>query len=306
MHEIGLENISVQLGTIKALNHVSLSFKRGEIVLLAGPNGAGKSTLIKVLLGLVKPCEGHLKLNGKKSKVTNSFKSTIGYLPEAVAFTESLNGYQILKFFATARGVKKTRISEVLSQIGLTNAAKRAVRGYSKGMRQRLGLGVAILTNPALLILDEPTGGLDQEGLNVLWDVMKDCAKEDRTVLISSHDLTLLERRVSRICLMKNGSITSMGTPASLRFQAQLPLRVTFEMGEKDQEGSPFALAIKQWHKSLQLMFSEYQIQVDISPDDLMQLMDIKANHSASINRLRVEEPGLDMVYEYLLKETQP
>ena len=306
MNEIGLENVSVQLGLVKALDHVSISMKPGEVLLLAGPNGAGKSTLIKVLLGLVTPCSGNLVINGKIARVNNSFKESIGYLPENVAFAESLSGHEILKFFAAARGETRSRVTEVLDQIGLTKAAKRAVRGYSKGMRQRLGLGVAILTRPVLLILDEPTGGLDQEGLNVLWDVMETSLEETRTVLISSHDLTLLERRVSRVCLMENGCITTTGSPSDLRMLAQLPLRVTFELIEMCAEGNSFVQAIENWGKSVQLRFSEHKVQAEVSPVDLMQLMDIKARYSSSISRLRVEEPGLDMVYEALLKEARP
>src|SRR5690606_20909685 len=133
------------------------------------------------------------------SAVPNALRERLGYLPEAPALSENLTGRQVMRFFASARGVSSRRVEEVLERVGLAQAAGRSVGGYSRGMRQRLGLGVAILAEPDLLVLDEPTGGLDQQGLTLLWSVLAEWRERGRTVLVTTHDLALIERRADQL-----------------------------------------------------------------------------------------------------------
>lgn len=302
MKTIALHDLTVLFGDVRALNQISLTLNKCEVLLLAGPNGAGKSTLIKVILGLIKPTKGFLSLNGKKTHVTNAVKQCIGYLPEAVSFAEGLTGRQIMRFFAMARGIQSRRIYEVLEQVSLLKAANRAVRGYSKGMRQRLGLGVAILSDPDLLILDEPTGGLDQEGLSVLWDIMAQAREKHKTILISSHDLALFEKRVTRMGLMKEGVFLANKSPSELRLDAHLPLEIEFELHQTATDTHPFMVALRKWNYFKTLSSSGNHINIQIPPEELMNLMDLKAQFSSEFQRLRIIEPGLDVVYEALLE----
>lgn len=222
-----VDNLAVHFGAVRALDGVDLAFLPGEISVLVGPNGAGKSTLMSVLLGLVRPTFGRVLANDRVVASPNSqaalwLRENLGYLPEAISFSDNLTGKQILAFFASARGVPRKRVDEVLERVGLAHAARRRVAGYSRGMRQRLGLGVAIIGTPELLILDEPTSGLDQEGLMLLWDILNTWKTNGRTVVLSTHELALIERRADRLFILMNGKLRAHGTPSELRAASRL------------------------------------------------------------------------------------
>lgn len=269
--------------------------------MLAGPNGAGKTTLMKVLLGLVRPDAGTFDLDAAPASIDNAWKRRVGYLPEAVAFSDNLSGQQLLRFFARARGVSRARIDAVLEQVGLGHARRRAVRGYSRGMRQRLGLGVAILASPQLLVLDEPTAGLDQEGLSVLWRVLEEWRTTGRMVLVSTHDLALTERRVDDICVLREGRVLVQGTGQQLRRRAGLSHRVWLDVADSSAEGGRLHEAITGWGKG-SVKLARGQLLVEVSEGELLELMRIQSDFPKAVRALRVEEPTLDVVYEKLLE----
>lgn len=238
--KLTVEGLCVRFGTVQALRGVSLSVCPGAVTVVVGPNGAGKSTLMSVILGLLSPTEGRLVVHGTGTAAEGEddpgqvvadpshctsiwLRERTGYLPEAASFSANLSGRQVLRFFASARGTPKSAIAPTLDRVGLTDAADRRVGGYSRGMRQRLGLAVAILHSPPLLILDEPTGGLDQRGLSVLWSVLEEWRSAGRTVLLSTHELALIERRADLLYVVADGSLLASGTPDQLREQAGLP-----------------------------------------------------------------------------------
>ncbi len=269
--------------------------------MLVGPNGAGKSTLIKVLLGLVRPEPGDFEVDGSRARIDNAWKERVGYLPEAVAFSENLTGLQLLRFFASARGVTRSRVDAVLVRVGLAHAAKRAIRGYSRGMRQRLGLGVAILSEPDLLILDEPTSGLDQEGLSVLWSVVAEWRDAGRMVLASTHDLALMERRMDEICVLRDGRVLARGSSDDLRRTAKLPHRIWLEIGEaSDARVDLLCEAMRKWGKG-GIERQEDHILVEVEPDHTLELVEIQSGFPGVVRGIRVEEPTLDIVYDKLL-----
>ncbi len=303
MNTVSLKDISVRFGAVRALNQVSLSLEQGEVLLLSGPNGSGKSTLIRVLLGLITPNQGQVLVDGKVHEVDNRFKARIGYLPESVAFSANLTGFQVLRFFALARRISTKRVSAVLERVGLSNASNRAVRGYSRGMRQRLGLGIAILAEPELLLLDEPTGGLDQQGLSVLWSLLDEWRGHRKSVLLTSHDLALMERHVDRVALLKAGAIRAYSTPSWLREQAHLPLRVTFTLSNDRAQNARFLKLIRRLDAKTMLAESGDRLNVTVGPEELLALIDLRDECPKAVTGLRVEEPGLDLVYERLIKD---
>ena len=226
--KITTSSLVVEYGRLRALDRVSLRIYSGEVTVLTGPNGAGKSTLLGVLLGLIAPSQGEVRADDKLIAAPGHFapvwfRRQIGFLPEAVAFSENMSGRQVLNFFARARAVPRTRVESVLGWLGLEKAASRRVGTYSRGMRQRLGLGVAVLTEPDVLVMDEPTGGLDQQGLSLLWEVFEQWKHAGRTVVISSHELSLIERRASKVHIFTEGELRASGTPTQLRVQSGLP-----------------------------------------------------------------------------------
>ena len=291
----------MRLGGVQVLDDVSVTLRAGAVTMLAGPNGAGKTTLIKVLLGLVRPDFGAFSVDGAPAVIDNDWKSRIGYLPEAVAFSENLSGQQQLRFFARARGVDRARVDAALEAVGLREARRRRLGGYSRGMRQRLGLAVATLAAPELLILDEPTAGLDQEGLSVLWSVLDEWRAAGRMVLVSTHDLALMERRVDDICVLRSGRLLVQGTADDLRRAARLAHRVVFDVS--DQEPARVALlrdAMQKWGKG-RVELAQDRLVVDASPESVLELMTIQSGFPGVVRGLRVEEPTLDLVYERLI-----
>ena len=303
MKRLALKKISVTFGQVKALVDVDLEVEAGRVIGLAGPNGSGKSTLIRVLLGLVRPKGGQLLVDGDVRSVDSRFKRELGYLPESVAFSESVSGRQVLRFFASARGVKRKRVDAVLERVGLEAAAKRAVRGYSRGMRQRLGLGVAILAEPQLLILDEPTGGLDQQGLVVLREIISEWREAGRMALVATHDLALMEARLDRICLLQDGAVVCDDTPAKLREIAAMPVQVTFEVDKTEEDAvTVFVEALEKWGRCESLRRQNGQVFADVAPHELLDLVDLRREHERAVKGLRVRERALDVIYDRLIE----
>lgn len=302
MNSLSLSSVDVRFDKLQALCGVDLTLNGGEAVMLVGPNGAGKSTLLRVLLGLVRPGAGSMTIDGVTRKVDRAFRREIGYLPEAVAFSENLTGRQVLRFFAHARGVTRKRVDETLERVGLAHAAKRRVRGYSRGMRQRLGLSITILSDPTLLILDEPTGGLDQQGLDLLWELLLEWRQAKKLVVIATHDLTLMERRVDRVCVLRSGKKIVDGTPEALRQTANLPNRVVFDLAEGSEA---FVEAVQSWPKAKSVEHTETRLAVFVARHDLLGLMDIRADHRDAVTSLSFQEPGMDAVYEHFLQDTE-
>jgi len=307
---LAVRNVTVRMGRLETLHEVGLTLEAGHPCILAGPNGAGKTTLIKVLLGLVRPDAGDFALDGAPITINNEWKARVGYLPEAVAFSENLNGQQVLRFFARARGVARIRATEVLERVGLAHAARRPVRAYSRGMRQRLGLAVAILAEPTFLILDEPTVGLDHEGLGVLWSVIKEWREAGRLALISTHDLALLEQRVDDICVLRAGRVLVQGSADALRQKACLDNRVLFDLAttegaegsgaQESDETRCFREAIERWGKG-RVEASPGRLCVEVASDAILDLMKLQSEFPGAVRRLRVEEPSLDRIYDELL-----
>ena len=297
--ELHVDNVAVRFGAVQALGGVSLDLRPGAVTVMVGPNGAGKSTLMSVLLGLIRPDSGRVLANGRevatsKFTATRAFRASIGYLPEAVAFAESSTGGQVMSFFASARGVDRAAVDRTLARVGLSEAASRKVGGYSRGMRQRLGLGVAILATPDVLVLDEPTNGLDQQGLTVLWEVLAEWRSHGRIAIVSTHELALIERRADQVCVLVDGRVRAIGSPTELRDRTGLPVRVRLEL-DGDEQARDLAGGLIGAH------VDGKSVGVDVAPGDLVKLMEIVQARRARVAGMRVQEPGLDEVYQHIL-----
>ncbi len=203
------DKIYKSFGKKKILSNVSLELYEGDILGFIGPNGAGKTTTIKLILGLQSINSGKVYING--FDIEKDFVraiSRVGAIVENPDLYMYLSGYDNLKLVANMYNISHERINEVVKIIGLKNRIKDKVSKYSLGMRQRLGIGCALLHNPNLLILDEPTSGLDPEGIKELRDLLIELAvKEKMAILISSHILSELESFCNKICIIKNGKI---------------------------------------------------------------------------------------------------
>jgi Cu-processing system ATP-binding protein len=195
---------------------------------LVGHNGAGKTTLMKLMLGLTRPTLGTIDVLGGNPALNAAVSQhkALGYLPESVAFYEAMTGGEVLAFYAQLKGVTKHECRNLLELVGLAEASKRRVGTYSKGMRQRLGLAQAMLGDPQLLFLDEPTTGLDPSLRHQFYELIDALHKEGATSIISSHALNEVEARANRFVIMKKGVIVASGTLDELYQQAALPVRL--------------------------------------------------------------------------------
>ena len=194
---VEISHIHMQIGRQQVLNDVSLSIGDGEVLGLLGPNGAGKSTLMKILVGLRRPTSGSVLVPGK---------AEIGYLPEQNPLYEDMYVREYLLFMARLGGVRKTRVEEVITETGLTPEAHKRIGQLSKGYRQRVGLAQALLQDPKLLILDEPTTGLDPNQLDEIRVLIRRLG-HDRTVILSTHILQEVQKMCTRVVILDHGVI---------------------------------------------------------------------------------------------------
>ncbi|OIQ92259.1 putative ABC transporter ATP-binding protein YxlF [mine drainage metagenome] len=224
---IEVRQVAKRYGEVQAVDGVDLAIEAGQVFGLIGHNGAGKSTLFKMMLGLVPATSGEILIDGwpVRGEEFRRVRRHIGYLPENVVFYDNLSGIETLAFFARLKGIDRSECGPLLERVGLSAAADRRVKGYSKGMRQRLGFAQALLGEPKLLFLDEPTTGLDPEGIREFYRILKEMGREGATIMLTSHILSEIQERVDRLAIMKTGKIQAIGTVQSLREMMALPLR---------------------------------------------------------------------------------
>ena len=207
------ENLSKTYGDYKALNNLNLKLNKGEIFALLGQNGAGKSTTINIFLGFVKPTEGVAKINGiSVVDHPEETKKFIAYIPETVLLYPNLTGVENLKFFSSLAGFDydNEALTNFLSKAGLqSDAHHNRLGGYSKGMRQKVGIAIAIAKKAKVLLLDEPTSGLDPKASNEFSEILKELASEGTTIFMATHDIFRAKEVADRIGIMKRGNLIS-------------------------------------------------------------------------------------------------
>ena len=207
------ENLSKTYGDYKALNNLNLKLNKGEIFALLGQNGAGKSTTINIFLGFVKPTEGAAKINGiSVVDHPEETKKYIAYIPETVLLYPNLTGVENLKFFSSLAGFDydNEALTNFLSKAGLqSDAHHNRLGGYSKGMRQKVGIAIAIAKKAKVLLLDEPTSGLDPKASNEFSEILKELASERTTIFMATHDIFRAKEVADRIGIMKRGNLIS-------------------------------------------------------------------------------------------------
>ncbi|MDA0577133.1 MAG: ABC transporter ATP-binding protein [Verrucomicrobia bacterium] len=205
--------------TVRAVNGIDLTIPRGKVFGLLGPNGSGKSTTIKILLGLLFPSAGDVRVLGESPRAV-AVKQRIGYLPEDSHLYRYLPARETLDFyarlFALDRATRRARIDQSLEMVGLAHAANRPVGEFSKGMARRIGLAQALINDPQLVILDEPTAGLDPIGCRQVKDIMLALAARGTTVLLTSHLLADVEDVCDRLAILYNGKVRAQGTVQEL------------------------------------------------------------------------------------------
>lgn len=232
---ITVQNISKSFGPQKALNNVSFSIKKGEIVGFLGPNGAGKSTMMRILTTYYKPDSGDAEVNGFDIlKSETEVQKSIGYLPEHNPLYLEMYVKEYLSFNADVYQVSKNTVQEVIEQTGLSPEAHKKIGQLSKGYRQRVGLAAALLHNPEVLILDEPTTGLDPNQLIEIRKLIRDIGKE-KTILLSTHIMKEVEAVCDRVIIINKGELVADKKLEELRASEEQIIEVEFDFRVEEQ-----------------------------------------------------------------------
>ena len=224
---IQTSHLTKRYGSKIAVNDLNLSIHKGEVFGLLGPNGAGKTTTILMLLGLTEPTAGTAEIAGCDcTRNPLAVTAMVWYLPAPVGFYGEMTGRQNLRFTGRLNGMHgkelEERIDYLLDRVGMTDAADRKTATYSKGMRQRLGIADVLMKDPQVIIMDEPTLGIDPEGMRELLNLIRELSvKDGRTVLISSHQLQQIQQVCDRVGIYVQGSLIACGTLAELEAQIQ-------------------------------------------------------------------------------------
>jgi len=217
--------LTKRYGDIAAVDGLDLTVEPGQLYGFLGPNGAGKTTTIRMALGLILPTDGEVELFGEPVGPTHAPLERVGALVEEPAFWKYLSGAKNLEYFARAGAgtdragarARLGRVDHVLATVGLTEAAGKRVKAYSQGMRQRLGIALALLGEPELLVLDEPTNGLDPSGMREMRVLLRHLADDGTTIFVSSHLLAEVEAMCDRVGVMAHGRLVAEGSPGTLR-----------------------------------------------------------------------------------------
>jgi Cu-processing system ATP-binding protein len=299
---VRVADVTKRYGRIAAVTDVSFDLGKGEMVALIGHNGAGKTTLMKLMLGLIRPTHGSIEVLGDNPAAGQfAGRRHLGYLPENVSLDAALTGRETQTFYARLKREPVARALELLDMVGLGAAAGRRVGTYSKGMRQRLGLAQALIGRPRVLLLDEPTTGLDPELRQTFYEVIQRLAGEGATVLLSSHALTELEERAGRVIIMNRGIKVADGSIDELRRLARLPTRIRLKVSGLASGEVPTWLPTGAPCRRL----NGHIVEIDAAPEQKIDLLHRATAEGTSVEDIDVVPPSLDELYAHFLKSTE-
>ncbi len=284
------ENLNKKFGKKQILKDVSFDIFKGDILGFIGPNGAGKTTTIKLILGLQSITEGRVLINGFdiEKQFTKAIEK-VGAIVENPDLYMYMSGYENLKLIANLyKGIDEKRINEVVKLVKLENRIQDKVSKYSLGMRQRLGIAQAILHRPSLLILDEPTNGLDPEGIREMRELLIDLAKnEQMAILISSHNLAELDNLCNKVCIIKNGKIIETSEIEEIKKETKNNYRI-FEIDDTNKIKEIIEYAI---------IIDKNLFKLDVARDEVPKIVKLLVRNNVSIYSIYEEEKSLEEAF---------
>jgi ABC-2 type transport system ATP-binding protein len=312
---IEIKNLTKKYGDFTAVDHLSLSIGKGEIFGLLGPNGAGKSTTILMLMGLTEPSGGQVSVCGLDPvRQPIEVKKRVGYLPEDVGFYDDLTGFENLVYTAKLNGIPNREAAEksrqLLTRVGLQEQMEKKAGKYSKGMRQRLGLADVLMKNPEVIILDEPTLGIDPAGIREFLDLIVKLSREDGiTVLFSSHHLHQVQQVCDRVGIFVQGRLLAEGNIASLAGQLfsgsvfSVEARIAFGDSATDSTGMSGFLPenltgeLKKIKGVENVSWNNNTVNISCSSDVTSEIARVIVSSGAGLSSLNKKEYGLDDIY---------
>lgn len=309
MPSIELQGVSKSYGDALVIENANLSIAPGECLVLIGHNGSGKTTLMKLLLGLIRPSAGQVRVFGADPTAATSVmrRGSVGYLPESIAFDPAMSGRELLSFYAALKGVNGRSCESLLARVGIADAADRRISTWSKGMRQRLGLAQAMLGEPRLLLLDEPTSGLDPSLRRTFYGIVESLLADGVTVLISSHSLSEIEEHADRVGIIRQGTTPTFGTLAELSAQAALPVNVRISCVPDAAETVAGQLTAS--GRATVSRIDERHVELACAQAEKMAVLHAVAKLNDDVDGdvvvdVDISQPRLDEIYAHFMAET--
>ena len=288
-------------GEVQALKGVSLQVPRGEVFGLLGPNGSGKTTMVRILSTILAPTSGHATVNGfDVVKQADSVRRCIGLAGQYATVDENLTGFENLRMIGSLNHLKKSyvieRANELLEQFGLTEAGNRTLKGYSGGMRRRLDLAAALVANPPILFLDEPTTGLDPQSRQDLWTIIEQLVEGGTTVLLTTQYLEEADRLAKQLVVLNKGTIIAQGTSAELKAQlGTTVLALTFASTGEASRGLELVRDLST--KPANVEGSIIELTLDNGPRAAADALRRLDGAGITLAGLNLREPSLDDVF---------
>ncbi len=305
---IVVENLTKKYGEQKAVNDISFEIKTGEVVGFLGPNGAGKSTTMKIITCFMAPSSGDVRLDSDSIHADpEAIKKKIGYLPENNPLYLDMPVVEYLRFSAEIQGVAKAnipkRIADMIDRCGLDREKHKNINELSKGYRQRVGLAQAMIHDPEILILDEPTTGLDPNQIVEIRKLIKDLGKE-KTVILSSHILSEVEATCDRILIINRGRIVADGTSDTLRSQSQGQelLKISIEASAEEVEKAVRGLATVEKVSSIDGKDGWFNVQSKPEASSRKEIFDLCVQNKWYLMEMTGLETRLEDVFQKLTK----
>jgi len=299
-----VDNLHKSFGKTKAVDGISFQVEKGEVFGLLGPNGAGKSTTISMISTLIPPAKGEILYEDRNiSAEPKSIRQKLGIVPQDIALYPTLTGYENLGFWGSMYGLKgadlKIRMEEVAEIIGLNGRLKDKVQKYSGGMKRRLNIGAALLHKPELLIMDEPTVGIDPQSRNHILDTVLELNRQGMTIIYTSHYMEEVEYLCSRICIMDQGRIIASGTKDELveliKGQTQISLKL-----DKPDKGVLEMLRSINGVAGVELVMDEIAVSGENVDMVLADIIARVTEYGKRISSIDVKKPNLEAVFLHL------
>ncbi len=295
---ITVENVSKVYGEQKALDNISFTIGSGEIVGFLGPNGAGKSTMMKIITTFISQTNGAVSVNGH-DVVTKPMlvKESVGYLPEHNPLYLDMYVKEYIQFSGQVHGISKTRVNEVIKQVGLAPEAHKKIEQLSKGYRQRVGLAVALLHDPEVLILDEPTTGLDPNQLVEIRSLIKEIGKT-KTVLFSTHIMQEVEAVCDRVIIINKGSIVTDKKLSELKSSEEQIVEVEFDLRVEEQ----LIQKLPKLTKAINIHDNTWQLTFSTSKDMRPAIFDFAHDNGLKLLQSQQKNQDLESLFRSLTK----
>jgi ABC-2 type transport system ATP-binding protein len=292
---IQVENLTRRFGSFTAVDHISFSVQPGEILGYLGPNGCGKTTTIRMLLGLLRPNEGQASVLGFDIvRQAEKIRACCGYMSQKFAIYDDLTVWENIHFYAGVYGItQKPRIQKALDHVGLSGQANDLTRELSTGWRQRLALGIALVHNPRLLFLDEPTSGVDPNARRIFWDLLYELSAQGVTILVTTHYMDEAEY-CHQVGMMRSGKLLALDTPQALKTQYVPGAIYEIYTGSPNEileilKSNPLILRVSLAGDYIRVITRQHA-----SPADLERPL---TQNGASILAIKAGEPGLEDVF---------